>query len=388
MSRPKSADVMCYSAHGMRLLGTPKVFISYRRRTIDKAQPIASELLRSSFTAYIDVRLIGPGDGFSEKLEKAVVDSDVLLVLIDDLWLKETDAEGTRLLERPNDWVRREIELALREQKHIVPVLIDGARLPKAKELPASMSAMVDRQYFSIRADTLEQDCEILGAALWPVWRRRVRQGARLAGGVGVLGAVLWLGPVVAGSLVSHPADKPCTRSFDSLQWRRTENNRGVVDDWPIINKFENARESGIRRVSYGYFGTKLTCTTINYAPCVEVRIEGRGQGKLAQPSDLAFGPRLGSYENVQWPSAQRYLRGYEPSGARSLYQFHLTDGFRRRRSDGVYWVGLGIDACATRRGEVDGHCIVDKASSQLTIAPASCPKCEKSGIGCLRDDD
>jgi hypothetical protein len=39
----------------------------------------------------------------------------------------------------PSDWVRREIELGLRARLSIMPVLVDGAAMPKANELPESL---------------------------------------------------------------------------------------------------------------------------------------------------------------------------------------------------------------------------------------------------------
>jgi hypothetical protein len=53
------------------------------------------------------------GDDFVETITRAVGSCDVLLTLIGNEWLTVTDADGRRRLDRPDDFVRLEIETAL-----------------------------------------------------------------------------------------------------------------------------------------------------------------------------------------------------------------------------------------------------------------------------------
>ena len=71
---------------------------------------------------------------------------DVLLVLIGDRWLTVTGQDGRRRLDNPDDFVRLEIEAALSRDVPVIPILVEGARMPRADELPASLSKLARRQ--------------------------------------------------------------------------------------------------------------------------------------------------------------------------------------------------------------------------------------------------
>jgi hypothetical protein len=79
-------------------------------------------------------------------ITRAVGSCDVLLALIGDQWLTITDAHGRRRLDNPDDFVRLEIEAALSRRVRVIPILVDGARMPRADELPDSLAALVRRQ--------------------------------------------------------------------------------------------------------------------------------------------------------------------------------------------------------------------------------------------------
>ena len=75
------------------------------------------------------------------------------LVIIGPNWLQSKDENGQLRLEDPNDFVRLEVEMALRKKMPVIPVLVSNARMPKASELPASMSALVTRNGTPVRPD-------------------------------------------------------------------------------------------------------------------------------------------------------------------------------------------------------------------------------------------
>jgi hypothetical protein len=76
----------------------------------------------------------------------AVGSCDVLLALIGNDWLTITDEDGRRRLDDPADFVRLEIEAALARNVRVIPILVEGARMPRAVELPASLAGLVRRQ--------------------------------------------------------------------------------------------------------------------------------------------------------------------------------------------------------------------------------------------------
>ena len=128
--------------------GRPRVFLSYRRQdTAFQADLLYGQLVDAfgRDRVFKDVDSIEPGDDFTEAIERAVTSCTVLLVLIGDRWLASTDGAGRRRLDDPADFVRLEIEFALRAGVRVVPVLLE-TELPAAEQLPAPLAPLVTRQ--------------------------------------------------------------------------------------------------------------------------------------------------------------------------------------------------------------------------------------------------
>jgi hypothetical protein len=108
-----------------------RIFISYRRAdTANQAGWLAERLAGHYGRQQVikDVDSIQLGNDFAEVIAAAVTSCDALLALIGHQWLAA--AAG------PNDFVRVEIESALTRGIRVIPVLVDGARMPTAAELP------------------------------------------------------------------------------------------------------------------------------------------------------------------------------------------------------------------------------------------------------------
>ncbi len=126
-----------------------RIFISYRREETAYPAGWLYDRLTGHFgggQVFKDVDSIQLGDDFVEVITRAVGSCDVLLALIGDEWQTITDAHGRRRLDNPDDFVRLEIEAALSRRVLVIPVLVDGARMPRADELPDSLTALVRRQ--------------------------------------------------------------------------------------------------------------------------------------------------------------------------------------------------------------------------------------------------
>src|SRR6188472_4333861 len=126
-----------------------RVFISYRRgETAYPAGWLFDRLVQhfGAVQIFKDVDSIELGDDFVEVITRAVGSCDVLLALIGDQWLTITDQDGRRRLDDPDDFVRLEIEAALTRNVRVIPILVEGARLPRADELPPSLARLVRRQ--------------------------------------------------------------------------------------------------------------------------------------------------------------------------------------------------------------------------------------------------
>jgi hypothetical protein len=72
----------------------------------------------------------------------------VLIVVVGPRWLD--GRVGQRRIDDPDDWVHAEIVEALSHDIPVVPVLLGGARLDRAR-MPPALAPLVDRQYFEIR---------------------------------------------------------------------------------------------------------------------------------------------------------------------------------------------------------------------------------------------
>jgi ABC-type amino acid transport substrate-binding protein len=126
-----------------------RIFISYRREETAYPAGWLFDRLADHYgggQVFKDVDSIELGDDFVEVITRAVGSCDVLLALIGEEWLTVTDAHGRRRLDDPDDFVRLEIEAALTRNVRVIPILVDGARMPRADELPDSLVKLVRRQ--------------------------------------------------------------------------------------------------------------------------------------------------------------------------------------------------------------------------------------------------
>jgi hypothetical protein len=85
-----------------------------------------------------------------------------MLAIIGPNWLIAKDEAGQRRLDNPEDFIVIEIGAALARDIPVVPVLVDGARMPKASELPDSLKLLARRQAVQVRHTNFSSDAETL----------------------------------------------------------------------------------------------------------------------------------------------------------------------------------------------------------------------------------
>jgi hypothetical protein len=71
-----------------------------------------------------------------EYLHSQVAACDVFLAVIGPNWLDAKDDDGRRRFDNPDDFVTIEIAEALARKIRVIPVLVDGARMPKTTNCP------------------------------------------------------------------------------------------------------------------------------------------------------------------------------------------------------------------------------------------------------------
>jgi hypothetical protein len=126
----------------------PTLFISYRREETAGHAGRVYDAVAGRFgdrNVFMDVNL-APGIDFVEQIANAVGACDVLLVVMGPRWATTPDDERRSRLEDPNDFVRLEVETALRRPDvSVIPLLVAGAHMPDPDELPESVRALSRR---------------------------------------------------------------------------------------------------------------------------------------------------------------------------------------------------------------------------------------------------
>lgn len=157
------------------------IFISYRRRDSTKDARAICEHLRRQFgerTVFMDHLSSDLGDEFVDHLELGLASCRALLVVIGPQWLTITTDGGRRKLDDPQDFVRLEIEAALERDVVVIPLLVDGARMPAEAELPEPLAPLARRNSLTVRSESgWEEDVRLLVRRLDDVVRSASRSG-------------------------------------------------------------------------------------------------------------------------------------------------------------------------------------------------------------------
>jgi hypothetical protein len=147
-----------------------KIFLSYRREDAAGFALALFGRLEQSFPAgslFMDVEGgIGAGQDFVRVIEEQVSACDVMLALIGPDWLTVTDEAGRPRLDNPEDFVRIEVESALRFGKRVIPVLVQKTEMPRADALPELLKALARRNAVGLTQERFKADSQGLIKAL------------------------------------------------------------------------------------------------------------------------------------------------------------------------------------------------------------------------------
>jgi len=145
--------------------GTMKgIFISYRQ---DDAKPWAL-LLRDRLSeafgsedVFLDKDTLHAGN-WRDQIQEALAGCRVLLVIMGRHWLTITDEDGRRRLDRADDVHRLEIASALsRDHVTVIPVRVDGAPMPHAKDLPEDIRRITDQQSHELSDSSARREVDL-----------------------------------------------------------------------------------------------------------------------------------------------------------------------------------------------------------------------------------
>lgn len=135
---------------------TSGIFISYRRRDNPDVTGRIYDRLSGHFGSRLvfrDLDSIPLGVDFRRHLDQRIAACRVVLAVIGDRWLGMRDEHGNRRLDNQDDFVRIEIEAALRRGIPIIPVLVANAPMPREADLPPTLRELAFRNYLAVRTD-------------------------------------------------------------------------------------------------------------------------------------------------------------------------------------------------------------------------------------------
>lgn len=119
----------------------PKILLSYRRADSEAITGRIHDRLALYFgskSVFQDIDQIPLGVDFREFLKTEIPKYEIVLAIVGPNWHGPGNGASPRIFEK-TDPVRAEIETAIRTERRTIPVLVNGATMPKAPELPPSL---------------------------------------------------------------------------------------------------------------------------------------------------------------------------------------------------------------------------------------------------------
>jgi WD40 repeat protein len=142
-----------------------QIFINYRHEESAWSARSLFDRLTQRFgreQVFMDVEKIEVGSDLVKAIEVSLSSCDVLIAVIGAHWLSAVDPQGGRRLDHPEDFVRLEIATALRREICVIPVLVDGAKMPEDRELPYDLKSLTRRKAFPLSQERFRSDSWLL----------------------------------------------------------------------------------------------------------------------------------------------------------------------------------------------------------------------------------
>src|SRR5262249_2801481 len=137
------------------------IFISYRRTDAGGHAGRLCDRLTARFggdRVFLDIQDIHPGQNYATSIEDTIATCDCVIAVIGPHWLETIRTRA----QSGGDFVRHEIALALKRQVARVPVLVGGAQMPAAGDLPTELAELSFLNAIEVRDEKFDQDVEEL----------------------------------------------------------------------------------------------------------------------------------------------------------------------------------------------------------------------------------
>lgn len=138
-----------------------KIFISYRRADGAAAARIMHDRFTNAFGdnhIFMDVDKISPGQRFERVIQETLDKCSVLVCVIGPRWLEILNERAGD----PVDFVLKEITVAIDRGIDVIPVILDGAELPSAQQLPVAIASLSQHQRAIVRHEFFNRDVDLL----------------------------------------------------------------------------------------------------------------------------------------------------------------------------------------------------------------------------------
>jgi flagellar biosynthesis GTPase FlhF len=183
------------------------IFISYRREDSEGQAGRLFEALRAEFGAdavFMDVATIEPGVDFRQVIDAHTAGCGALLAVIGKRWLTASDAQGSRRLDDPHDFVRLETASALKRGIPVIPVLVQDAPMVRPGDLPDDLKDLAFRNNVALTHARWDSDVQdlitklrplLLGRSGWSRWAATGKQRTAVVAAAiaaAVMGLGLW----------------------------------------------------------------------------------------------------------------------------------------------------------------------------------------------------
>jgi len=283
-----------------------KVFVNFRVGDAEDTAVLIDQKLCQAIGAervFRSSRAMHGGAIFPETLKAKAASCTVMLVVIGRHWL--VGGRDCRRIDAPADWVRTEIELALENDRQVIPILTgDRQRLGPEDKLPPEIAGLLDRQYLRFHHRSAEFDLQhivdevryhvsepgvALPGAVNPVLLtnfRPTQRSADMRTGAAELG-----GRYFGDSFVFRPslfaANTRGSVSFNlGRKYRRLEVTAGVLDDAAEAHQvgvFKVLADGAVRSQVTAMLG-KPQLLNVDVSDVLNLQLEAHRPGTTSHP--------------------------------------------------------------------------------------------------------
>lgn len=296
------------------------VFISFG----DRASGFASALLDAlrERLGHEHVVMRGEQGTTADAAYDRFLQCDTALALIDAGWATDREDES--------DFVRRELGSALDRNLRVIPVLLQGAAMPREAELPLELAALVRRHGLVLREEAWKRDVAHLVDVVVALPSQRVAIDARSAGQVRLLRTLSGGSPLLTGIAFAADGREVVVGCSDgALRFMRLSDSK--------MTRAVNAHDDRVSCLAMAPDGKTLASASTNSEVWLWRAADGMPEGKMSGSSKFtswAHHRFAGQALEIVWavafdPSGE-WLASGQGDGAVRMWRRDGTGGMRK----------------------------------------------------------